>query len=383
MARTTKITSPAVDHPGTFILEELEARGWQQVDLAYILGMSPQHLSPILNGKASITPDMAAAFGDAFDMPADFFANLQKLYDLHMAKPVDPGVKTRASWLSCFPVRDMIKRGWIEETEPNLLDLQMLRFFGKNRVDDIPFIGNGQIAPHAAKKNSYDATTAVQYAWLHRVMKIAEAVKAPIYSEKDLRAALPSIRAHLLDKDDLIQIPAILQKCGVRFVLVEALPASKIDGVCVWIAGQPAIGMTTRLDRLDNLAFVLRHEIEHVLNGDGRDVSFAPVDEIGAEFIASTDLPREEIVANAAAAEFCVPRQQLESFIVRKSPFISEQDVQSFAARMEIHPAIVIGQLQHRMNKYNWLRKYQTSIRNYLLNWEYVDGWGRFFPTGL
>ncbi len=372
-----------VDHPGTFIVEELEARNWQQVDLAYILGISPPQLSPLLNGKASVTPDMAAALGDAFDMPADFFANLQKMYDLHKAKPVDPGVRTRASWVSYFPVRDMIKRGWIEDTEPGLLDLQMMRFFGKNRIEDIPFVGGGEIAAHAAKKSSnYDSITPPQFAWLHRVMKIAETIRAPLYSEDNLRKNLPKIRAHLLDKDDLIHIPQILLTAGVRFVLVEALPASKIDGVCVWIDGQPAIGMTTRLDRLDNFAFVLRHEIEHVLRGDGRDVSFTPVDEIGTDF-DSTDGPEEEVAANTAAAEFCVPKQQLSSFIARKSPFISEQDVLAFAARMEIHPAIVVGQVQHKTKKYNWLRKYQSGIRQFLFDWKFVDGWGRQCPTGL
>ena len=371
-----------VDHPGTFIVEELEARNWQQVDLAYILGISPPQLSPLLNGKASVTPDMAAALGDAFDMPADFFANLQKMYDLHKAKPVDPGVRTRASWVSYFPVRDMIKRGWIEDTEPGLLDLQMMRFFGKNRIEDIPFVGGGEIAAHAAKKSSnYDSITPPQFAWLHRVMKIAETIRAPLYSEDNLRKNLPKIRAHLLDKDDLIHIPQILLTAGVRFVLVEALPASKIDGVCVWIDGQPAIGMTTRLDRLDNFAFVLRHEIEHVLRGDGRDVSFTPVDEIGTDF-DSTDGPEEEVAANTAAAEFCVPKQQLSSFIARKSPFISEQDVLAFAARMEIHPAIVVGQVQHKTKKYNWLRKYQSGIRQFLFDWKFVDGWGRQCPTG-
>jgi HTH-type transcriptional regulator/antitoxin HigA len=373
-----------VDHPGTFITEELEARNWQQVDLAYILGILPQQLSPLLNGRASITPDMAASLGEAFDMPPDFFANLQKMYDLHKAKPVDPGVRTRGSWLSAFPVRDMIKRGWIEETDSGLLDLQMMRFFGKNRVEDIPFIGSGEIVPHVAKKSSaYASTTATQYAWLHRVMKIAETVDAPPYSEDSLRSNLQKIRSHLLDKDDLIHIPEILRRCGVRFVLVEALRASKIDGVCVWVNGQPAIGMTNRLDRLDNFAFVLRHEIEHVLCGDGRDVSFSPVDEIDGNIEARSDLPEEEMHANREAAEFCVPRQQLNSFFLRKSPFISEQDVLAFAARMEVHPAIVIGQVQHKTKKYAWLRKYQTSIRNYLFEWKFVDGWGHLSPTGL
>ena len=90
-----QVKTAPVDHPGSFIAEELEARGWSQMDLAYILGMSLPQLNPLLNGKANVTPDLAAALGDAFDMPAEFFANLQKLYELNRVKPVDPGVRTQ------------------------------------------------------------------------------------------------------------------------------------------------------------------------------------------------------------------------------------------------------------------------------------------------
>jgi HTH-type transcriptional regulator/antitoxin HigA len=372
-----------VDHPGTFIVEELDARGWTQVDLAYILGIKPQQLNPLLTGKQDISPNMATALGEAFDVPADFFANMQKQYDLQRAKRPDPGVRTRAAWLSIFPVREMIRRGWIEDGDPDLLDLQMMRFFGKNRVEDIPFIGGGGIIPHAARKSGYDRTTPIQYAWLHRVKKVAEGVDAPPYSEGALRSSLAKVRAHMMDKDDLIRIPEILLQSGVRFVLVEALPGSKIEGVCVWLDGQPAIGMTTRLDRIDNFCFVMRHEIEHVLRGDGKSETFAPVDDIDDIHGDALNLPDEERAANAAAAEFLVPKTHLDSFIARKSPFISEVDVLRFASRIEINPSVVVGQIQHRTKNYAWLRKYQKSMRDYIIDWPYKDGWGYHAPTGL
>ena len=83
----------------------------------------------------------------------------------------------------------------------------------------------------------------------------------------------------------------LLWTCGVRLIFVEALPGSKIDGVCVWLGDQPVIGITLRLDRLDNFCFVLRHEIEHVLRGDGREESFSPVDEIGSDLELDGNLP--------------------------------------------------------------------------------------------
>lgn len=374
------------EHPGAFIQEELEARRWEQADLAYILGISPQQLSPIINGKQSITPAMAVALGDAFDVSPEFFANLQKLYDLHRAKKPDPGVKARATWQSVFPVREMIRRGWLEDDEeggdPALLDLQLLRFFGKNRIEDIPFVGSGELPSFAAKMQSYEETTAVQYVWLHRVKKIAEGMKSPPYSMEALFKALPSIRRHMQDKDDLAHIPQILLECGVRFVLVEALPGSKIDGVCVWLGDQPAIGMTTRLNRMDNFCHVLRHECEHVLRGHGKELTYAPVDEFEYD-LEDPNLPPDEVIANLAAAEFLIPKNLLDSFVKRKSPFISEDDVIAFAARMEINPAVVIGQIQRKTKNYAWLRKYQTGIREYLMGWDKIDGWGNKVPAGL
>lgn len=368
-----------VDHPGTFIEEELAARGWAQADLAYILDMNASQLNKLIKGATKITPDTAVALGDAFDMPAEFFMNLQKLHDLYTAREADPGVKARATWLSVFPVREMINRGWIENAEPDLLDLQMMRFFGKNRIEDIPFVSDAPLLAHAARKSDYDGTTEIQYVWLNRVRKMAEQFECPLYSEEALRKSLPAIKEHLLLKEDLIHIPEILHRCGVRFVVVEYLPSSKIDGVCVWLGGQPVIGMTLRLDRIDNFAFVLRHEIEHVLNGDGKEYTFAPVD---SDTGKHAELECERI-ANDAAASFCVPAAQLQSFIARKSPFISREDVLQFAARMEVHPGIVVGQIQFQTKKWGWLKEYQIGVREHLMDWKCVDGWGHFSPTGL
>ena len=83
-----------VDHPGSFIEEELDARGWSQADLAYILGMDVSQLNKLIKGSTSVTPDTAVALGDAFDMPAEFFMNLQKMFDLQKARKADPGVRS-------------------------------------------------------------------------------------------------------------------------------------------------------------------------------------------------------------------------------------------------------------------------------------------------
>src|SRR3546814_18326827 len=72
---------------------------------------------------------MARLLGDAFDVSPQFFLNLQSRYDLQNSKDPDPAVRTRADLQAQYPVRDMIRRGWIQDGEASLLQLQMDRFF--------------------------------------------------------------------------------------------------------------------------------------------------------------------------------------------------------------------------------------------------------------
>src|SRR5438477_10430436 len=83
-------------HPGVFLREEMEERGLLARDLAFILGVPEQSLNTILSGKRGISPEMAKALGEAFDVPAEFFMNLQQAYDLSRAASPDPGVAIRA-----------------------------------------------------------------------------------------------------------------------------------------------------------------------------------------------------------------------------------------------------------------------------------------------
>src|SRR3546814_310121 len=159
----------------------------------------------------------------------------------------------------------MIRRGWIQDGEASLLQLQMDRFF-EAANDDMP----GDVA-FAAKRTHYDATPPHQRAWVYRVRQLAKEMEVEPYSPDKLRALLPKLRSLMIDPESVASVPALLAECGVRFVIVEVLPNAKISGVCTWVDDEtPVIGMSTIYDRLDNFWFVLRHELEHVLQGHGK-----------------------------------------------------------------------------------------------------------------
>src|SRR5262249_28544853 len=90
----------------------------------------------------------------------------------------------------------------------------------------------------------------------------------------------------------------------------------------------------------------------------------------------------EERIANADAAEFCVPQNKMQSFYLRKNPLFSERDVLAFAKIMKVHPGVVVGQLQRIAGRYDLLRRHLVTIRNHISGSAMVDGWGDIIPVG-
>lgn len=363
--------------PGEFIEEEMKERGWINRDLAYILGWSEQLVSMVLSGKRKISPEVAKELGNAFGVPAELFVNLQKAYDLACAKEPDSGIKKRAVIQSVYPVREMIRREWIQDTEPGLLAAQIARFFMVPNLSEVPHLR------HAAKKSGdyQEEMNPKQLAWLFRVNHIARNLHVLPYSEDKLRDCLPTLRYLMVDPADIRQVPNMLKACGVRFVVVEYLPGAKIDGVCFWLDDKsPVIGMSLWRDRIDNFWFTLHHEIEHVLRKHG--VLRPMIDEELSGGLDDT-LPEEEQIANSAAAERCVPIKTLDDFLLRKKPYLSERDVLAFAKVHQLHPGVVVGQIHARTKDFRFLSRYLVKIRDIVIPNANVDGWGNIYPVEL
>jgi HTH-type transcriptional regulator/antitoxin HigA len=370
-----------VKHPGFYIKEEMEERGWSQRDLAFILGTTDQTLNPLLSGKRGISPDMAKALGEAFNVPAEFFANLQQAYDLAQARNPEPSIAVRRNMQTTYPVREMIKRGWIELSDAAMIETQLARFFCVEGPSDIPYFGT-----HAAKKSSYEEREIppAQLAWLFRVRQIARSITVPRYSEKALRSAVSEFESLLYTPDEIRRVPRLLMECGIRYIIVEKLPTADIDGVCFWLdEHSPVIGMSTRRDKIDNFWFVLRHECEHVLQAHGREQEMIDTNLEGESASTSAAIPEEERIANGAAANFCVPTEKLTSFLARKHPFYYEKDVIAFARLLNRHPGLVVGQMQRRLDRYDYLARYLVKVRQFVLPGSIADGWGQVVPVTL
>ena len=358
--------------PGKAVREAMEAKGWTQTDLAYALGSTTAAVNQILNDKRSISHNMARALGVALDQAPEMFARIQAEWDVQNADEPDQAVFARARILSQYPLREMIKRGWVDPEHGNgSLEQQVCRFFSVDFLDQVPHL------THSAKKTDYSDVPPSQLAWLFRVRQIASEMHLTMYDPMKLRKCIEAFKSMRDDPEKVRLVPRLLSDAGVRLVVVEGLHGSAIDGVCFWLGSDaPVIGLSMRFDRIDNFWFVLRHECSHVLHGHGKVHAILDVD-LESDNRTVND---EENIANAEAADFCVPSKEIQSFYLRKRPMFPERDVNAFAVRMGVHPGLVVGQLQRLLNRYDLLRKYLVKVRHHVATSMMMDGWGDTVP---
>lgn len=73
-------------HPGQHLAEELKDLGMSAAELARQLDVPTNRVTEILNGRRAITGDTALRLAHFFGTTAEFWLNLQSLYELRIAQ---------------------------------------------------------------------------------------------------------------------------------------------------------------------------------------------------------------------------------------------------------------------------------------------------------
>jgi len=73
-------------HPGKHLAEELRELGMSAAKLARQLRVPTNRITAILNGRRAITGDTALRLAHFFGTSAEFWLNLQSLYEIRLAQ---------------------------------------------------------------------------------------------------------------------------------------------------------------------------------------------------------------------------------------------------------------------------------------------------------
>jgi addiction module HigA family antidote len=73
-------------HPGEHLAEELTELGMSAAELSRQIEVPVNRITAIINGQRGVTADTALRLGHWFGTSPEFWLNLQKLYELRLAR---------------------------------------------------------------------------------------------------------------------------------------------------------------------------------------------------------------------------------------------------------------------------------------------------------
>ena len=362
--------------PGDFIKEEMEERGWTQAVLADIIGRPAQAVNQLIKNKKTITIRTAQELGAAFGTSADYWLNLQNQYLLFTERIEAEKIASRAMLFDRGPITEMVKRGWIEKPNDFVeFESNVNRFYETSSISETP-----QITAAARKSTSYKETTPSQKAWLFRAKQLASNMSASAFRKSELEKRLDDLRALASSAQGSQELPKLLRDIGIRFVIVERLKKSKIDGAAFWLDdSSPVIALSLRYDRIDGFWYSFGHELRHIYHEHGKEEGFLHDANLvdGQKKLSREGKPEIEKVADKFAAELLIDQSRISSFVSRKAPYISKDNIMQFANMIGVHPGIIVGQLHFRdAVPFSRFRKLLVPVREFLIDVSMTDGWG-------
>ena len=306
-----------------------------------MLGRPAQAVNEIIKGKKAITPETAIGLEKVLGISAQFWTNLEANYRLTLARnPKQEASADDLQWLNDYPIKEMVKRGWIEAASNKIEKLTaLLTFLGADTAE--PRTVQEAVGFRITESAQQNISPGALVVWLRKGEMKAQERHTADYNEDAFKEALTRIRqmTEQLPSEFIPAMTALCADAGVAFCLVQELPKSGANGVTRWLDPPKAlIQMSIRSKWADIFWFTFFHEACHLLHHmKQRQIM---IDGVGID----PDMAIIEKEADGFARDFLISPDDWSLFC-NKGCFTPDS-VREFAQSIGIAPFIVVGRLQ-------------------------------------
>lgn len=338
-------------HPGEYIEELLTIKNMSQEELASRIGVSPKHVSQMINGKSSISPEIAIAFENVFGTSPNYWQRLQAGYDNFLAKKkIEQEIVRNIDWVKFFDYQSLVAYGVVSPVKNNLdKAAEIFRFFEvkdyeswkrtwSEQAEEIYCRASNQACGSVEEKVIVRLSSWIRIGQIH--VEKNTPISFPVFNSTILREKISDIRKlnAITEPDELLnRLSKTLTDAGVVICL---LPAQ--SGMFTYAASYmfrnnsiACIQLSLRGKTHDQLWFTILHEIYHLLNR-GNQKGF---------FIGNHSNEEEEKAADSFAANVLIPADRYSIFSSKE--FFTKESIENFSTENMVHPGIVVGRLQH------------------------------------
>jgi HTH-type transcriptional regulator/antitoxin HigA len=337
-------------HPGKILQSVLEDYGLSQKELAIAIGKPSPIVNDIIKGKRNINPELAVLLevvlpdisaADWMSMQTQFdISNLKRLEAIQQQKDLIEQWNTLKGYLNLSYMKKKLRLA--DDLSQSLGAI--LGYLGIEDVDDIKLKQESVMGYF--KKSEKSITDPVNLlTWLCIVRHRSDEQKLNYCFDVARVGDLISELNELFYANSKVEESAtkLLNSYGIKFFVEKKLDKMPVDGLSFWYGDNPTIVMTERMNRIDNFAFVLCHELGHIVKHLYLDKTTEFLDDING---LKDD--RREVEANKFAEDALWKGFMKENaFRNIRVPFAASRFLQQIATDHRINISIVVGQYQH------------------------------------
>lgn len=279
---------PVVYHPGETLDEELQEMDMGIKEFATRVSKPEKTIIAVIQGKSSITPDMALAFEMVTRIPAHLWLRLQKNYDEYQARKKRAKILQQGlEWAEKFPIEEMIELGWLDDATPAEADnknivAMLCAFFAVSSPkgwEDFYLNQKLRVAFRITLAEARDPYALS--AWLRQGEIQSKKISLQdTYSAKALRSILNGLSEIKNNgiSDYKHEAVKFLNSAGVKLIFTEPLSSAPVKGCTRYIRNIPCIQMTAVFESESDFWQTLFHEIGHILLHGKKDIFIENVD---------------------------------------------------------------------------------------------------------
>ena len=355
-------------HVGEVIKDELAARNMKQSELSELTGIQKSILNDVIKGKRSLTPEMALLLENALGISAEFLMNIQTQYELDCAK-LSERVVLQTKMLEIWNVlKEQVSTQFFRKVsiiKGNIIE-DVKRIFDVFAVDNLDdFFGlkakEMELPYYYRKSEKVTTNPADILSWKYYCYYLSRQDESNlgVFDKSCADALTKELNKVFMENTDTVKRTGeVLNRYGIRFLVVKKVGQVPVDGMSFWIGDNPTIVVTERIASIDNFAFTTLHEVGHVYNHLTKD---------GKAMINLLDEKKdsEESEADNFALNAVVPNADWKKFLAKTRdvvPYKIAPYIESEAEKYEVNPQILFGRYKHDIGIYKIKNYFETKI---------------------
>ncbi len=248
---------------GSFLRRYMEYYNISGVDFAESLGITPKHLSEIINKNIDISDELVLAISLVTDFDVSYILKLENNKKMVRYLNAKFGTEDKIKeYLDSFYIKELEKEGWIvlthkEDVYNTAIDL--LKFFRVRNFDIIE-----EKRENTLFKKNIKADDNKVLLWLNRCENLTKNQVVEEFKMSNIDDVLEYLKKTRTKELDIEELVKYFNSKGLYLVVEKALKGTKIRGASKVKRNKPAIYLTTLYKDKASFYYALYHELGHI-----------------------------------------------------------------------------------------------------------------------